>query len=422
MRVSLKSAENTVLVTTMFVLSGALLELLLPGQTALAGNAVFRFILAVLYLGTCIVAFRASNRLDTLRALQGNPAILCLLLLTCVSPLWAAAPSLSLQRSVAVIGTSLVGITLAAQRSIEEQLRLFRGVFRVAAVLCLGCMIVAPQVAWSTLGLQGIFNQKNNLGEAMAAAILVDHYLPATSRRSRISKAIWLCIFIMLLILSRSATSLVSLCGAILIVHAYQKLRRHMRVPLGIVLLGIGGAVMLAGIIIADDGILASFLGRSADLTGRTELWNYVISMILRRPLLGYGYSGFWGGASVESTNIARDIGWAPQYSHNGYLELVLSLGVVGFVLFAILFWQFLSRAVQLAENRVDVIQSVNMWPLAFLAFFTIHNMAECTLLWPKGLDWPMFLSIMIGIDLRLICRAEATSSHSTGRATYAVT
>lgn len=62
MRISLKSAENTVLITAMFVLSGALLELLLPGQTVLAGNATFRLILAGLYLGVCAVAFRASNR------------------------------------------------------------------------------------------------------------------------------------------------------------------------------------------------------------------------------------------------------------------------------------------------------------------------------------------------------------------------
>ena len=120
MRISLKSTENAVLVTAMFVLSGALLEIILPGQTALSGNGTFRFILAVLYLGVCAVAFRASNRLETLHAVQRNPAIVCMLLLTCVSSLWAALPSLSLQRSIAVIGTSLVGITLAAQRSIEE--------------------------------------------------------------------------------------------------------------------------------------------------------------------------------------------------------------------------------------------------------------------------------------------------------------
>lgn len=345
-----------------------------------------------------------------------------MLLLTCASSLWAAVLSLSLQRSVAVTGTSLVGITLAAQRSIEEQLRLFHRVFRLATALCLGCMVVTPQIAWSNLGLQGVFNQKNNLGEAMAVAILVNHYLPTASTRSKISKVIWLFIFITLLIPSRSATSLVSLGAAILVAQAYQKLRRRMRVPLGVVLLGIAGAVALTGSIMADDSLLSSLLGRSADLTGRTELWSYVISMILRRPIFGYGYSGFWVGASPESTDIARRIGWAPAYSHNGYLELVLNLGIVGLVLFVIVFLQFLSRAVQMAESRDEVIQSTNMWPLAFFVYFAVHNMAECTLLWPKSLEWPMFLSTVIGMDLRLACGAVAKPSHHAGRVSYAAT
>lgn len=409
MRISLKNAENTVLKTTMFVLSGALLELLLPGQTALAGNAASRFILAVLYLGVCTVAFRAPNRLDTVRAVCRNPAILCLLLLTCVSSLWAALPYLSLQRSIAVAGTSLVGITLAALRSTEEQLHLFNSVFRLAAVLCVGCMIVAPRVAWSSLGLQGTFNQKNHLGEAMAVAILVNLYLPATSRRSQLSKVSWLCIFIVLLILSRSVSPLVSLCAAIVVAQTYQKLRVRMRVPLGVVLLGIAGAVAVAGIM-TDDSVLPSVLGRSADISGRTELWSLVIGAIVKRPLLGYGYSGFWDGASPESTDIGSRIGWAPAYSHNGYLELVLSLGITGLLLFAIVFGKGIVRAIPAPESRGE--EKLNMWPLAFLVYFAVHNMAECTILWQNCLEWPIFVSTAIGMDMTFVYGSRAESGH----------
>ena len=301
-------------------------------------------------------------------------------------------------------------------------MRLFNRVFRLAAVLSLSCMIVAPLVAWSSVGLQGIFNQKNNLGEAMAVAILVNLYLPAKSRRGRILKGLWLCLFLTLLILSRSATSLISLCAAILIVQAYQKIRRSMRVPLGVVLIGIAGAVVVAGIIMADDTLLSSILGRSTDLTGRTELWSLVTGMILKRPLFGYGYSSFWQGASPESLDIARHIGWAPEYSHNGYLELALSIGIVGLLLFSVVFGKGLARAIHAAESRDEESHPINMWPLAFFVYFTVHNMAECTILWQNCLEWPMFVSIASGIVPTLEYGAQDNSQPNNERVSYAAT
>jgi exopolysaccharide production protein ExoQ len=422
MRIALKSAENAFLGATAFALSGALLQLLLPGQTALSGNATFRFLLAALYLGVCVVAFRASNRGETLHALQRNPAVLCLLLLSCVSFLWAAMPSFSLQRSIAVTGTSLVGVTLAAQRSLEEQLRLLRRIFRLTALLSLGCMLVAPHIAWTSIGLEGVFNQKNNLGAAMAIAILVDQYLPAESKRARIFKVLWLCLYTALLILSRSATSLVSLGAALVLVQAYQRLRRRMRLPLGVVLLGIGCTLVVAGFLLADDQLLPSLFGRSADLTGRTELWGLVTGVILRRPILGYGYSSFWGGASPGSDDIARQIGWAPEYSHNGYLELVLNLGLIGLLLFVILFGKGIVRAVQAAESREEEFQPIKMWPLACLVFFAVHNTAECTILSQNSLEWVIFLSTVMSADPRLMFAAVESPSHQPDHVSYVPT
>jgi exopolysaccharide production protein ExoQ len=413
MRLPVKSVENILLGAGAFVLSGALLEILLPGETALAGNPAFKLVLTVLYLGVCLVAFRRFHRQETLRILRRNPAIVGLLLLTCASCFWAALPSFSLQRSAAVVGATLVGITLAGTRSTADQLRLLNGVFRLIALLCLGCMIVAPHVAWSSLGLEGIFNQKNNLGQAMAVALLIDRYLPRDRPRAVLSRIAWPCIYTFLLILSRSASSLVSLCAAFSVAFVYRQLRERARIPLGAVLLGIGCTVAAFGLIVSDDSLLPSFVGRSADLTGRTELWRLVRSMILKRPLLGYGYASFWGGVSPGSTEIAKRIGWVPQYSHNGYLELALSLGFVGAALFALTFAAGLFRAVKSAEIRDHVDRPAHMWPLSFLIFFAVHNMAECTILWQNSLEWAIFVATVIGSGIVLTHETEEDTAHS---------
>lgn len=195
-----------------------------------------------------------------------------------------------------------------------------------------------------------------------------------------------------------------------------------MRVPLGVVLLGVTIAVLVAGVIMTDDSLLPSLLGRSADLSGRTELWGLVIGAILQQPIFGYGYSGFWEGVSPRSIDIARRIGWTPQYSHNGYMELVLSLGIIGLLLFAIAFGKGIVRAIQAAENRDEEGPPMNMWPLAFLIYFAVHNMAECTILWQNCLEWPLFVSIASGISLRSAYGARIKSSHPTDRVSYAAT
>jgi len=57
-------------------------------------------------------------------------------------------------------------------------------------------------------------------------------------------------------------------------------------------------AVTVTGV---RSGDILESLGRSSDLTGRTELWSAVTDAMLERPVLGYGFSGFWKGASSGS-------------------------------------------------------------------------------------------------------------------------
>lgn len=64
-------------------------------------------------------------------------------------------------------------------------------------------------------------------------------------------------------------------------------------------------------------------------LTGRTRLWEVVIAKIERSPLIGYG----WNTGRYEIFDKASKF---PQiHSHNMYLQCLLYLGIIGFILFA---------------------------------------------------------------------------------------
>jgi O-antigen ligase len=157
---------------------------------------------------------------------------------------------------------------------------------------------------------------------------------------------------------------------------------------------------MISGTVIALNATsVTGALGRSENLSGRADLWHWVVIMILKRPFLGYGFSGFWKGASALSADLETRIGWSPVYAHNGYLEILLSLGIAGLLLFIWFAGTGLRRAVHRAKEAKSV---QDLWPLAFLIFFLIHNLGECTILWQNSLEWALCVATVVGADPRL--------------------
>jgi O-antigen ligase len=162
-------------------------------------------------------------------------------------------------------------------------------------------------------------------------------------------------------------------------------------IGLGTLLLVASGVTMLS----VDSQRVIAVLGRSADLTGRTQIWALASFYIPERPVLGYGYSGFWNGASPESLTIEHAMGGKIMYSHNGYLETLLNLGVVGFLLTL----AFLGRGVKRAYNWSEHAQSrVGLWPLAFLLFFMLYNLGECSI-FIQGLEWSICVAVVVSTD-----------------------
>jgi exopolysaccharide production protein ExoQ len=396
-----KRIENAALWLVTFGMAGGLSILFLSGTdfNYVEGNPFAEVILAALYL---IVVVITIVHLRSMRdATLGTPVLLALILLAWVSASWAQTPGLVLRRSIALTGTSLLGVALAARFTFAAQLRLLRRIFRFAAVLSFLCALFVPQYGKGIDGTwQGIFGQKNSLGGIMALAVLVEWYLPAMTFKSRVSKFVWLSTYAILLGLSNSITAFISVSITLVVIAVFRTLRWRYRVPLPI-LLAVGvllGGALLPVLITNMDSVMP-LLGRSGDLTGRTELWSSLVSVILKQLFLGYGYSGFWEGASVESEIIYKHIGWKAMYSHNGYLEMVLSLGLCGLLLILLFVGTGIKRALVVAENRESI---QDLWPLAFLVFFLIHNLAECTMMWQNKLEWALCISTVIGSDRRV--------------------
>jgi len=384
------------------IVSGALLGLILnPGRTG-EGNPTWRLLLAINYAAVAVVLLPWYR--ETLFVLRRNWSLVLLLVLAMLSSFWAHMPGLVLQRSIGLVGTTLFGLALAIRVSFEEQLRMLSWLFRVVAVLSLACIVLFPSYGISEDQWIGVFGYKNALGTGMGLALLIEWQLPAASRLSKVLKSLSMFLYAFLLLNSNSITPAAAFVGTLIFINIYKFVALRLRVPLYAVFLIIAALVSFGlSFVMANSDRVIALLGRSSNLTGRTEIWSLVISFIQQRPILGYGYSGFWLGASPESFVVNRAIGGPIMYSHNGYLEILLTLGVAGFLLMLVFIGTGMKRTLCLSGQRQF---GTEIWPLAFLLYLMFHNLGECTVL-QQSLEWALCVSCIVGTDLLFACGVE---------------
>jgi O-antigen ligase len=371
----------------------------LDAEPPIEGNAVWRSVLAISYLVVALVLVPWYR--EILFVLRRNWSLVALIFFAFLSSLWAGMPDLTLRKSIGLFGTTLFGIALAVRFTFQDQLRMLTWLFRILAVLSLGCVVLLPSLGISEQGeWRGVFDYKNAMGSVMGLSLLVEWQLLAASRLSKVLKGLAMFLYAFLLLKSDSVTPAVAIVGTVILLKIYKFAALRLRIPLYAVFL-ITAILTSAGLslVVANSDSVMGVLGRSSNLTGRTEIWSLVVSFIPQRPILGYGYSGFWFGASPESFVVNRVMRGPVMYSHNGYLEMLLTLGVIGLLLTLVLIGTGMRRSLYFSRQRQS---GTELWPLAFLLYFILHNLGECTILMQE-IEWAMCVSCIAGTDPMLL-------------------
>ncbi len=192
-------------------------------------------------------------------------------------------------------------------------------------------------------GFRGTFGHKNLLGIfAVYALCLV---LPFLRGRGRIPMVL-LCV--LLVISTRSATAA---SGLMAVVFAWfwiaaidvQKSQRERQFLVAASLMSAGAGILMA------FGLMPALLGLyQKDLTfsGRTFIWAESLVSVQRQPIQGYGFGGvWWDGRSPVTADLHRRIGFGASHAHNGAIELLIEVGIIGLGLFIV----FLGRTLRLA-------------------------------------------------------------------------
>lgn len=369
-----------------------------PGDVpdAASGQANMQVLWILIYLVTIVLLFRTCK--DAIRYAAREYLLLALVLLALGSMMWSADPGVSLRRGAALVLTCLFGVYFASRFTLREQLHLLAGICGTCVVFSLvfGILGIGTPVVDVIGSWYGVFVHKNVLGRMMVLCILV--FLTLVQARSEKKSLLWIGagLAFVLLLLSRSTTSLAVLVAMLAFLPFCGTLRRGKSPVARIVLFA--AAVSTLGLYWVSNHLMdiLQFLGKDVTLTGRLQLWILSVTMALRRPWLGYGYNAFWLGPGSSSARLLAAIQWDAPHAHNGLLEIWLELGLVGVGLFLVGFGIYLVRAaVFLRHQRTPGA----IWPMCFLAFMFLSNLTESDFLARNAIFFILYVAVVITVS-----------------------
>ena len=152
-----------------------------------------------------------------------------------------------------------------------------------------------------------------------------------------------------------------------------------------------GVAVVTAGAVAwVSRGSWLSAVGRTSNLTGRTDMWGVALDWFWKQPIAGQGYLGVWLDPALAAAQLAAR-GEVLGTTHNSFIELLVGTGIVGFGLFVAL----CSLAwVASGRRALDGCTLLAAWPLAAVVFVIVENLAET--LWIGGQLTVAMLGVII--------------------------
>lgn len=272
----------------------------------------------------------------------------------------------------------------------DDFMDLLASVCFLSAIASLILVFIAPGdvIGEQTGEFRGVFGQKNVLGQAMVVGALACLHSLRARRRSRLSAMSMLFVMIFVTIKSGSTTALlVILLFCILGVVTPLLQRGGGARMLGVVLLTL--LFPIASVAVFTPDSLLELIGKDPTLTGRTDIWGYVIPFIYQRPLLGWGYAAFWSTQNPVAWEIANELHWFSPQAHNGLLEILLSGGLVA----AAWFIYLLFRTFRLSLRCIRLDSAMAITCFSICAGILLEGVSEQVLLYVDGLSSVFFIS-----------------------------
>ncbi len=354
---------------------------------------------------------------DWRRVFRQIPIELTLLLtLMFGSVLWSNYPNQTISSSLIQVGIVLSALFFVAVFSWRQILSIFANTIRGIIFAALGyelfISILAALAQASLFGVdENLFQSIRNIGQVPDGRTIDDLLLRnsfmgawalmglitflvefAINKRNKLLTGLSILLSLVTIILSSSAGIVfasvsVGLAGLVsLLAEGKDRDTRHRYYRIAWAISGTAGFFVLI-----FRRAVFEFLGKSPDMTHRTDIWRFVFELVSDRPLEGWGFIGVWVPGVEPFAGLIVINGIEYFQAHNSYLEMCLQLGAVGLGLFLILLTRTFIKTWRLGVHHSNALY---LWPLLLLVTQLVRGITESRLLVQSA----MFMLILFAV------------------------
>ncbi len=264
---------------------------------------------------------------------------------------------------------------------------------------------------------RGHLPHKNSAAGIMVITVFFGLFV--ASAWSKLTGLVIVCLATFFLLQTGGKTASAMLPGILLLAWLFEKFRWTR------LFIAVGG-VLAFNILAVGSAVVPPFrefvtsLGVDASFTNRDDIWRLAFSAISERPLLGYGFNGFWqtrelvySGGSIES--------WAVQAynGHNAYLDMALTTGVPGLVLTLVLVLVLPLRNLSGLEEQGSHTHVTRLFLRIWL--YTLYNSVLESIFFENGSPlWFMLVAALYAFRLRSETLVVPTRMLSITRTSHA--
>jgi exopolysaccharide production protein ExoQ len=368
----------------------------------------------ICYLGVFAIILAGALTKRGISAFGTVPIWLAMLLVWCaLTSLWAVESDVALRRAgleMIVVLSVMLGVgVVGAQRS----LKLLSYVLIAVLVVNWISIPLLPQAVHQSGDIEpevvgdwrGLYFHKNIAGAVCALSVLLFLYY-AITEKARILYLAFAAAAFLFLMKTHSKSSLGLLPVAITAAAIYRWGWRRDIDRAIVAVTGLLLVVAIATLVFVNHDAIVRALSDPEEFTGRAAIWQGELAFIADHPFTGSGFGTFADTGSLSPLHNYVG-GWVRTVAqgHNGYLELAVTTGLVGF---ALGFLAFILSPARMFWARSDMDTALKTLYFALFVFLVLHNFMESDFLDGDGVAWITFLLVLAGL------KAARSPRHAT--------
>jgi exopolysaccharide production protein ExoQ len=332
-------------------------------------------------------------------------ALLLFLLFSFLSLFWSVSFINSLYRLSIFFFSSLAGAYIGFRYGLRGLLRILFWTGAIIIMLSFAMAIFVPSVGVHQGhpyygALNGIYWNRNMLGAIVALfnAVFLMRFFSGYFYKSDllILDVLFYALSLWLVYLAESVAGylLVLLLNS-LIITILVWLRIRYRLSIKHYYMFFVLVLLAAGIVFTNLTFFLGFFNRSPSLTGRIPMWGILLKNVASgSPWIGYGFGAIWT-LDVFRADIHQAAGWPDPIliSDNGFIDILLHVGLFGLVFFLYLWFLAWVRSSRFAFRRP--VSLLDFFPLIFMFFTLLANISFSLFLEVESFVWMVLVAIL---------------------------